>query len=234
MDPFAGSYVHQPGDRFIFKGSVTWPNAALPLLIGVGGQEATPDYYGVDPSWFAGSSWSRPVFDAEAEGLVEAELYEPQELVAELVDHGVDHSAIFDDDIHGAPRSGPWDMGAYEYDPTAPRPDAADGAHRGRKRNGPEFAEAIKQTPAAAWRARDKGQKLFEQAEEVHDRVGHRMRARVHGQISTLLAEGQPGKARTFLDSIRRNVLAVGLDQCLNELEWRVSIALSDLPPGKR
>ena len=126
--------------------------------------------------------------------------------------------------------------------------------------NVPEFAEAIKQTPAAAWRARDKGEKLFEQAETsreaaaaielyasaaerfrqsqigpaAHDRVRHRMRARARAQISTLLAEGQPGKARAFLDSIRKHALAVGLDQCLNELEWRVRIALSDLPAGER
>ena len=27
------SYVHKPGDQFIFKGAVTWPKTALPLTI---------------------------------------------------------------------------------------------------------------------------------------------------------------------------------------------------------
>ncbi|MBW2522530.1 MAG: hypothetical protein JRI23_00065 [Deltaproteobacteria bacterium] len=117
----------------------------------------------------------------------------------------------------------------------------------------PEFAEAIQQTSAETWRAREQGDKLFEQAEtareptaaielyasaaerfrlaentEAAGRVGERIRARARGQISTLLAEGQPGKAREFLAAIRHHALAVGLDQCLDELEWRIWIALSD------
>lgn len=65
MQPFSGSYTHAAGDLFIFKGGVTWPNAALPLYITVGGTSETPDIYGVDFTWFTGPSWSRPVFDGE-------------------------------------------------------------------------------------------------------------------------------------------------------------------------
>jgi hypothetical protein len=62
MEPFSGSYTHQDGDRFIFKGGVTWPRAAVPLYITVGGAAGNHDYYGVDKTWFAGASWTRPVF----------------------------------------------------------------------------------------------------------------------------------------------------------------------------
>lgn len=66
MDGWSGSYSHAPGDRFIFKGGVTWPSGALPLTTEAGGSPgAGNDYYGVDASWYAGSSWSRPVFDGE-------------------------------------------------------------------------------------------------------------------------------------------------------------------------
>lgn len=122
-----------------------------------------------------------------------------------------------------------------------------------------EFAQAIKQAPSATWRAREQAEQLFNQAEaarepaaaielyaaaaerfwhaqsgpEATSRVSHRIRARARGQISTLLAEGQPGKARAFLYKVRKHVLAVGLDECLNELDWRVRIALSDRRPGE-
>lgn len=59
------NYTHAAGDRFIFKGGVTWPAATFPMTIphGYGGTAANPDYYGVDSSW-PSSSWSQPVFDA--------------------------------------------------------------------------------------------------------------------------------------------------------------------------
>ena len=65
MEPFSGNYTPQDGDRFIFKGGVTWPNAALPLLITRGGTASNPAYYGVDKTWHTGTQWSRPVFDAQ-------------------------------------------------------------------------------------------------------------------------------------------------------------------------
>jgi hypothetical protein len=66
MKGFAGSYRHTAGDRFIFKGGVTWPAACYQWKITAGGSsEAVRDYYGVDRSWYAGEAYSRPVFDFE-------------------------------------------------------------------------------------------------------------------------------------------------------------------------
>ena len=63
MRGFAGRYVHQAGDRFIFKGGITWPSTTLPLSTKAGGTGNAVDYYGVDASWYSGSQFSRPVFD---------------------------------------------------------------------------------------------------------------------------------------------------------------------------
>lgn len=65
MKSFAGSYTHVAGDRFIFKGGVTWPKEAFQMAVSAGGTAAAGDYYGVDTSWFAGSEWSMPVWDFE-------------------------------------------------------------------------------------------------------------------------------------------------------------------------
>lgn len=65
MKGFAGSYSHSAGDQFIFKGGVSWPNSAFQLNITAGGSSGSPDYYGVDTSWYSGGSFSRPVFDFE-------------------------------------------------------------------------------------------------------------------------------------------------------------------------
>jgi hypothetical protein len=65
MHGFAGQYSHRTGDRFIFKGGTTWDHTAFEMDIEVGGVEGQPDYYGVDPTWFAGSSWSRPVWSGD-------------------------------------------------------------------------------------------------------------------------------------------------------------------------
>lgn len=73
MKTFNGAYNHQAGDRFIFKGGTTWPSACFPATVGAGGDSPTKmDYYGVDSAWFAGASWSRPVFDGEylVQGLI--------------------------------------------------------------------------------------------------------------------------------------------------------------------
>jgi hypothetical protein len=64
MAHFGGSYTHNAGDRFIFKGGVTWPNSCFAMQIKGSGSVSTPDWYGVDQGWFSGSSWSRPRFDA--------------------------------------------------------------------------------------------------------------------------------------------------------------------------
>jgi hypothetical protein len=59
----APSYSHQAGDQFIFKGGVSWPAACFQMTITAGGTASAVDYYGVDQTWFVGSSWTRPLFD---------------------------------------------------------------------------------------------------------------------------------------------------------------------------
>lgn len=57
------AYTHAAGDRFIFKGGVTWPAACFTLTVAAGGTASAQDYYGVDQTWFNGSSWTRPLWD---------------------------------------------------------------------------------------------------------------------------------------------------------------------------
>jgi len=52
-----------PGDKVIFKGGVTWNITGFPLVVNASGTSGNPIYYGVDQTWFAGATWSRPVFD---------------------------------------------------------------------------------------------------------------------------------------------------------------------------
>jgi hypothetical protein len=59
------SYSHALGDRFIFKGGVTWDHTIFPWNFVGGGNSGTYDYYGVDLAWFAGGSFTRPIFDGE-------------------------------------------------------------------------------------------------------------------------------------------------------------------------
>jgi len=61
----APAYAHLAGDRFIFKGGVTWPSSCFRLYVTAGGNPITPDYYGVDNTWYAGGSWARPIFDGQ-------------------------------------------------------------------------------------------------------------------------------------------------------------------------
>ena len=63
MAGFSGSYYHQAGDQFVFKGGVTWDKTNFQMSLSYSGTSAAPDYYGVDKSWFKGTSWSRPIFD---------------------------------------------------------------------------------------------------------------------------------------------------------------------------
>src|SRR5438046_6716039 len=65
MGGFTGTYTHAAGDRFIFRGGVTWPNGCFGMNInGRSGTAGNYDYYGVDQTWFTGSPWSRPKWDA--------------------------------------------------------------------------------------------------------------------------------------------------------------------------
>lgn len=66
MTGWTGTYTHAAGDRFVFKGGVTWPSACWPMTIaGSGSSGAGNDYYGIDATWFSGGSWTRPIFDRE-------------------------------------------------------------------------------------------------------------------------------------------------------------------------
>jgi hypothetical protein len=65
MAGWAGSYAHQAGDRFIFKGGVTWNATCWPMNISASGSSGSNDYYGVDQSWFAGGSFTKPIFDGQ-------------------------------------------------------------------------------------------------------------------------------------------------------------------------
>jgi hypothetical protein len=55
--------VLNPGDRVIFKGGVVWDSQAFPMLITRSGTQTAPIYFGVDQTWYAGSTWGRPIFD---------------------------------------------------------------------------------------------------------------------------------------------------------------------------
>lgn len=62
---WSGSYTHSAGDRFIFKGGDTWPNDCFTFYIQGSGAAGNYDYYGVDQTWYGGSSWTKPHFDAQ-------------------------------------------------------------------------------------------------------------------------------------------------------------------------
>jgi len=53
----------QPGDKVIFKGGVEWDVSGFPMVVSSSGASGNPIYYGVDQTWFAGNTWTRPVFD---------------------------------------------------------------------------------------------------------------------------------------------------------------------------
>ena len=51
-------------DKFIFKGGVTWDYHNFPWVIREYGTAGHPLYIGVDPTWYTGGVWSRPILDA--------------------------------------------------------------------------------------------------------------------------------------------------------------------------
>jgi hypothetical protein len=69
MPSFAASYRHTPGDKFVFKGGVTWPATVLPLNIKQSGAAGNPDVYAADQSWYAGAHWTPPIFDGAQKGI---------------------------------------------------------------------------------------------------------------------------------------------------------------------
>ena len=66
MVGFNGSYSPEAGDHFIFEGGDTWPASVMPLTVEESGTATAPYYYGVgNRSWFIGSSWTQPTFNAQ-------------------------------------------------------------------------------------------------------------------------------------------------------------------------
>lgn len=61
-------YAHSAGDRVIFKGGVICPVSYFPWTIPNSGTSSSPDYYGVDQTWYTGTSWARPIFDGANTG----------------------------------------------------------------------------------------------------------------------------------------------------------------------
>jgi hypothetical protein len=64
------STTPRPGDSFILRGGVTWPNAALGINWIWSGNATTSSpgcagagciYIGVDQTWYSGSAWTRPI-----------------------------------------------------------------------------------------------------------------------------------------------------------------------------
>jgi hypothetical protein len=68
------TYTHAAGDKFIFKGGVTWlwtsGDHLFPLTIVAGGSAGNMDTYTSDPTWYVGGSFTLPIFDGgqQAEG----------------------------------------------------------------------------------------------------------------------------------------------------------------------
>src|ERR1700730_3370305 len=65
MAGWSGNYSHSSGDRFIFKGGTTWSSTCFPMQLKASGSASVSDYYGVDLTWFSGSTFTKPVMDGE-------------------------------------------------------------------------------------------------------------------------------------------------------------------------
>ena len=72
MSGFSAAYTHTAGDQFIFKGGVTWDNTIGPWVIPAinSGTISNIDYYGVDKTWYTGTSWTNPIFDGGSQNPV--------------------------------------------------------------------------------------------------------------------------------------------------------------------
>ena len=74
MKGFTGHYSHSAGDKFIFKGGVTWlwtsGDHLFPLTLVAGGSAGNVDTYTSDPTWYVGGSFTLPILDGgqQAEG----------------------------------------------------------------------------------------------------------------------------------------------------------------------
>jgi hypothetical protein len=54
-----------PGDSVILKGGITWHNESFSWIFPYSGTSGNPIYVGVDPTWFTGGSWSRPIMNLD-------------------------------------------------------------------------------------------------------------------------------------------------------------------------
>lgn len=64
MVGFTGSYTHQAGDKFFFKGGVTWDSTCFPMKYRYGGSGVgNEDVLTANKTWYSGASFSKPVFD---------------------------------------------------------------------------------------------------------------------------------------------------------------------------
>ena len=61
----------------IFEGGATWRNSNFPLVALGSGTGGNDDFYGVDPTWYEGSRFRPPDFDAGAENITGTDSNEP-------------------------------------------------------------------------------------------------------------------------------------------------------------
>jgi hypothetical protein len=59
----AAACVSNPGTGWIFKGGETVTSASFPINVPFGGTSGAPTYWGYDPGWYAGGSWSQYILN---------------------------------------------------------------------------------------------------------------------------------------------------------------------------
>ena len=59
------SYTPVAGDTFVLMGGDTWVNSDFPILWKWSGTAGSRITIGVDPTWYTGAAWARPIFDAQ-------------------------------------------------------------------------------------------------------------------------------------------------------------------------
>jgi len=62
------SYTGTTGDHFVFQGGDTFTSSELPIMVSNSGAAAASYYYGVDTTWYTGSSWTQPTFNDDNTG----------------------------------------------------------------------------------------------------------------------------------------------------------------------
>jgi hypothetical protein len=62
MRTWTGSHTPVAGEGFILSGGDTWTSEDLGFQWIVSGTSSNRIYIGVDPSWYSGGSWARPIF----------------------------------------------------------------------------------------------------------------------------------------------------------------------------